>query len=154
MITRSKGLFACLKKNRVRYVVIGGVAAILHGVPRMTGDIDIFIKSSHENAGRMLNTLRDLGYETSELVTPAGLTAVKMLMFENGIKIDVMLKIPGVEFATAWANRQIQYIGDQEFYIISKEDLIASKLAAGRKRDLADAAALTGSQTQPGNEIF
>lgn len=142
MISRSKALFASLEKNRVKYVIIGGVAAILHGVPRMTGDIDLFIESGHENAGRMLNTLRELGYETSELITPVGLSAVKMLMFENGIKIDVMLKIPGVAFAEVWANRQIQYIGDQEFYIISKADLIASKLAAGRKRDLDDVAAL------------
>jgi hypothetical protein len=143
MITRSKALFACLEKNRVNYVVIGGVAAILHGVPRMTGDIDIFIEPGAENARRMLNALGDLGYETSELVTPEGLAAVKMLIFENQIKIDVMLKIPGLDFATAWANRQIQSVGDQTFYIVSKADLIASKLASGRKRDLADVAALT-----------
>jgi hypothetical protein len=124
-------------------VVIGGVAAILHGVPRMTGDIDIFIEPGAENARRMLNALGDLGYETSELVTPEGLAAVKMLIFENQIKIDVMLKIPGLDFATAWANRQIQSVGDQTFYIVSKADLIASKLASGRKRDLADVAALT-----------
>jgi len=70
MITRSKALFARLEKNRVKYVIIGGVAAILHGVPRMTGDIDIFIEPGPENARRMLNALGDLGYETSELVTP------------------------------------------------------------------------------------
>ena len=145
MIARSKTLFACLEKNRVKYIVIGGVAAILHGVPRMTGDIDIFIEANPENAGRMLNTLRDLGYETSELVTPEGLAAVKLLMFENSIKIDVMLRIPGVEFAEAWTNRKTQYVGDQKFYIISKADLIASKLAAGRKRDLEDVAALAQS---------
>lgn len=114
----------------------------MHGVPRMTGDIDIFIESSIENAERMLNTLKDLGYETSELVTPKGLAAVKMLIFENSIKIDVMLNIPGLKFSRAWSNKKIQYAGNQKFYIISKEDLIASKLAAGRERDLADVAAL------------
>ncbi|MCP4350150.1 MAG: nucleotidyltransferase family protein [Desulfobacterales bacterium] len=130
MIARSKALFACLERNRVKYVVIGGVAAILHGVPRMTGDIDIFIEASLENAESMLNTLRDLGYETSELVTPDGFIAVKLLIFENSIKIDVMLSIPGVDFAAVWANKIVQYAGDQKFYIISKADLIASKLAA------------------------
>ncbi len=143
MIARSKTLFACLEKNEVKYVIIGGVAAILHGVPRMTGDIDIFIEADLENAERMLATLKELGYETSGLVTPAGFVAVKLLIFENGIKIDVMLRIPGVEFATAWANKKVQYAGEQKFYIISKPDLIASKLAAGRKRDLADVTALT-----------
>jgi hypothetical protein len=103
MITRSKALFARLEKNRVKYVIIGGVAAILHGVPRMTGDIDIFIEPGPENARRMLNALGDLG----------------------------------------WANKQIQSVDDQKFYIISKSDLIASKLASGRKKDLDDVAALT-----------
>ncbi len=106
MITRSKALFAALEKNKVKYVIIGGVAAILHGVPRMTGDIDIFIDTSRDNALCMLNTLADLGYETTELVTPDGLVAVKFLIFENGIKIDVMLDITGLDFATAWANRE------------------------------------------------
>lgn len=143
MIAHSKALFTCLEKHKVKYVVIGGVAAILHGVPRMTGDIDIFIDAGLENAQRMLNTLNDLGYDTSELLTPAGLAAVKLLMFENSIKIDVMLQIPGVEFATAWANKEVKHTGQQKFYIISKADLITSKLAAGRKKDLADVEALT-----------
>ena len=141
MITRSKALFAALEKNKVKYVIIGGVAAILHGVPRMTGDIDIFIETSRDNTQRMLNTLADLGYETTELVTPDGLVAVKFLIFENGIKIDVML-VPGLDFATAWANRETMYASKQAFYIISKADLITSKLASGRKKDLADVAAL------------
>ncbi len=145
MITRSKALFAALEKNKVKYVIIGGVAAILHGVPRMTGDIDIFIDTSRDNALCMLNTLADLGYETTELVTPDGLVAVKFLIFENGIKIDVMLDIPGLDFATAWANRETMYAGKQSFYIISKVDLITSKLASGRKKDLADVAALQNS---------
>ena len=48
MIARSKALFTSLEKHNVRYVVIGGIAAILHGVPRMTGDIDLFIETTKE----------------------------------------------------------------------------------------------------------
>ncbi len=142
MIARSRGLFASLKKHQVKYVVIGGVAVVLHGVPRMTGDIDLFIEASVENARRMLAVLKELGYATSDLVTPEGLAAVKLLMFENGIKVDVMLEIPGLDFATAWANKLIMRAGDQEFYLVSKADLIAAKQAAGRQRDLEDVAAL------------
>ena len=143
MIVRSKALFACLEKHGVRYVVIGGVAAILHGVPRMTGDIDLLIDATLDNAQRMLDTLEDLGYDTSELVTPEGLLAVKLLMFENGIKVDVMMRVPGLDFATAWKNREIQHVGKQLFYLVSKADLIASKLGAGRQKDLDDVEALT-----------
>jgi len=142
MIAHSKGLFLSLERNNVKYVVIGGVAAILHGVPRMTVDIDLFIEATLDNAQRMLNTLQDLGYETSELITPEGLVAVKLLMFENGIKIDVMMQIPGVTFDVAWAHKEVRYTGEQSFYIMSKADLIAAKLASGRQRDLADVAAL------------
>ncbi len=143
MIIRSKALFACLEKHNVKYVVIGGVAAILHGVPRMTGDIDLLIESTPDNARRMLDTLKDLGYDTSELVTPEGLLTVKLLMFENGIKIDVMMRIPGLDFATAWQHKEIHHIEEQSFYLVSKADLIASKLAAGRQKDRDDVAALT-----------
>jgi hypothetical protein len=123
-------------------VVIGGVAVILHGVPRMTGDIDLFIEATVENTRRMLMVLEELGYKASDLVTPEGLAAVKLLMFENGIKVDVMLEIPGLDFATAWANKLVMRAGDQEFYLVSKADLIAAKQAAGRQRDLEDVAAL------------
>ncbi|MEZ4866118.1 MAG: nucleotidyltransferase [Caldilineaceae bacterium] len=142
MIARSKALFASLEKYNVKYVVIGGVAAILHGVPRMTGDIDLLIEATIANAQRMLAVLKDLGYETADLVDPAGLVLVKFLIFENGVKIDVMLQIPGLDFATAWKNKLTRYTGEQPFYVLAKDDLIATKRAAGRQRDLEDVAAL------------
>jgi hypothetical protein len=122
--------------------VIGGVAAILHGVPRMTADIDLLIESTVDNAQRMLAVLKDLGYATADLVEAQGLTPVKLLMFENGIKIDVMLQIPGLHFATAWKNKLTMHINEQSFYILAKADLISAKLAAARQRDLEDVAVL------------
>ncbi|MEM7131869.1 MAG: nucleotidyltransferase [Chloroflexota bacterium] len=145
MITRSKDLFASLEKNRVKYVVIGGVAAILHGVPRMTGDVDLLIEPSIENAERVLQVLADLGYDTASLVDPSGLVQVKYLIFENGIKIDIMLDIPGLDFETAWANKVEMFAGEQSFWVVSKADLIDAKRAAGRERDLNDVEALTNT---------
>jgi predicted nucleotidyltransferase len=142
MIAHSKELFAYLEKYEVKYVIIGGIAVILYGVPRMTGDIDLFIEATVENARRMLQVLQELGYQTTDLVTPEGLAAVKFLIFENGIKIDVMLKIPGLDFATAWSNKLIMHTGQQKFYLVSKADLITSKRAAGRPQDLEDVAML------------
>ncbi len=142
MIARSRTLFTSLEKQKVKYVVIGGVAVVLHGVPRMTGDVDLLIEASVENATRMLAVLHDLGYPTANLVSAQGLSAVKYLMFENGIRIDVMLEIPGIDFATAWANKVTMHTGRQPFYVIAKTDLIIAKRAAGRHQDLEDAAAL------------
>jgi hypothetical protein len=91
----------------------------------------------------MLDTLNDLGYDTSELITPESLLAVKLLMFENGIKIDVMMQVPGLDFATAWQHKGISHVDEQSFYLVSKADLIASKRAAGRQKDRDDIEALT-----------
>ena len=142
MIARSKALFTFLEKHGVKYVVIGGIAAILHGVPRMTGDIDLLIEPTVENAKRMLAVLKDLGYDTATLVDPEGLILVKYLMFENGIKIDVMLQIPGLDFATAWSNKVTMNTGEQPFFVLAKSDLIIAKIASGRDRDLDDVNAL------------
>ena len=146
MITRSKDLFASLEKNKVKYVVIGGVAAIFHGVPRMTGDIDLLVEATVENAKRVLLVLEELGYDTASLVDPNGLVQVKYLIFENGIKIDIMLDIPGLDFEQAWANKVQMSAGDQQFWVVSKDDLLDAKRAAGRERDLADVEALTAAQ--------
>lgn len=146
MITRSKDLFASLEKNKIKYVVIGGVAAILHGVPRMTGDIDLLVEATVENAERILLVLEELGYDTAPLVDPHGLIQSKYLIFENGIKIDIMLDIPGLDFEQAWANKVQMHAGTQQFWVVSKEDLLDAKRAAGRERDLADVAALTATQ--------
>ncbi len=147
MIARSKALFASLEKYEVKYVVIGGVAAILHGVPRMTGDIDLLIEATVENSKRVLAVLDNLGYATAKLVDPIGMTQVKLLMFENGIKVDVMLQIPGLDFTTAWANKLTLYAGEQPFYVLSKNDLIAAKRASARQRDLEDVDALEASES-------
>ena len=61
---------------------------------------------------------------------------------------EIILQIPGLDFATAWANKVTMVAGEQEFYVLSKADLIAAKLAAGRQRDLEDAAVLATNSEQ------
>jgi hypothetical protein len=111
----------------VKYVVIGGIAAVLHGVPRATFDIDLLIEASPENARRLLDALLDARLGTALLTTPENLLANEITVFNDRVRIDVQTSTPGLEFEQAWRNRQTMTHQGQEFYVVSKSDLIASR---------------------------
>lgn len=75
MIQKLKGVFRCLDDHEVKYVVIGGIAAVLHGVPRTTFDLDVLIEATVENAGRLLLALLEAGWGTAALTTPEEILA-------------------------------------------------------------------------------
>jgi len=127
-----------LQQRDVRYVVIGGIAAILHGVPRATFDLDILIEPTPDNARRLLDALADAGLGTASLTTPADVLANEITVFKERVRIDVQTSTPGVQFADAWRERQTIIYQGQPFYILSKPHLIAAKRAAGRPVDLED----------------
>jgi len=123
----------------VKYVVIGGIAAILHGVPRATFDLDILIEATPENAQRLLDALREAGLGTATLTSVEGVLANVITIFKDRVRIDVQTSTPGIAFAPAWNRRKAVSYAGQEFFIVCKEDLIASKRASGRPVDLEDA---------------
>lgn len=138
MLNRLQRVFESLEKNEVRYLVIGGIAAVLYGVPRATFDLDIFIEPTRANARRLLKALDEAGLGTASLTNPEELLQNEITIFDDWVRIDAQTRTPGVEFEAAWRNReQMEYQG-QEFQVISREDLIASKRAAGRDVDLRD----------------
>jgi predicted nucleotidyltransferase len=61
MLNQLKGVFSFLQKHKVKYVVIGGIAAVLHGVPRATFDLDILIEATPDNAEKLLKSLLEAG---------------------------------------------------------------------------------------------
>ena len=139
MLNRLRDVFASLNSHEVEYVVIGGMAAILHGVPRATFDLDMLIEATPENAGRLLEALREAGFGTAGLITPEELAAHEITIFKDRYRIDVQTRTPGLAFADAWARRVEMKVEGQPFWVASKEDVIRSKRAAGRKIDLEDA---------------
>jgi hypothetical protein len=139
MLNRLRDVFASLNSHEVEYVVIGGMAAILHGVPRATFDLDMLIEATPENAGRLLEALREAGFGTAGLITPDELAAHEITIFKDRYRIDVQTRTPGLTFADAWARRVEMKVEGQPFWVASKEDVIRSKRAAGRKIDLEDA---------------
>jgi hypothetical protein len=138
MLNRLQDVFASFQRHNVRYVVIGGIAAVLHGVPRATFDLDILIEALPENAGHLLDALLDAGLGTATLITPEELLANEITVFNDRVRIDVQTSTPGLLFEEAWQRRVTMTYHGQNFYVLSLPDLLSSKRAAGRPKDLED----------------
>ena len=126
MLNRLKDVFSSFQKHNVRYVVIGGIAAILYGVPRATFDLDILIEATPENAQNLLEALTDARLGTADLTTSQEILANEITVFQDRVR----------------QNRQEMEYQKQKFFVASRPDLITSKLAAGRPVDLEDVKAL------------
>ncbi|MEM7129309.1 MAG: DUF6036 family nucleotidyltransferase [Chloroflexota bacterium] len=143
MIVKATDLFAALEKEGAQYLVMGGFAAIIYGVPRLTIDVDLFIEGSDENISQVIDALIALGSEQAKVFKSLNSTIVTFIEFDDlPVKTDIMVKVPGVKWDNAWANRTQQIYQDQPFTSISREDLITAKRAAGRPQDLEDVRAL------------
>jgi predicted nucleotidyltransferase len=138
MLNRLQDVFKSFQRHDVRYVVIGGVASVLHGVPRATFDLDILIEASTENAEQLLAALIDAGFGTAAMTNAQDVVAHEITVFNDRVRIDVQTRTPGLSFQDAWHRRKTVTYEGQDFFIVSKEDLIASKRAAGREVDLSD----------------
>lgn len=148
MLNRLRDVFKSFKKHDVRYVVIGGIASILHGVPRTTFDLDVLIEAVPDNARRLLDALLAAGLGTADMTTAEELLANEITVFKDRVRVDVQTRTPGLTFEDAWAHRVTMTFEGYEMAVASRDDLIASKRAAGRPVDLEDVRVLTlpGSQ--------
>ena len=112
MLNQLQDVFASFQKHEVKYVVIGGVAAILHGVPRATFDLDILIEATTDNAKRLLDALQEARLGTALLISVDELLAHEITIFRDRVRIDVQIATPGLCFGDAWRNREtMEYAG-------------------------------------------
>ena len=135
MLDQLQSVFASFQKNDVRYLVIGGIAAVLYGVPRATFDLDILIEPTIENAERLLAALTELGFGTASMTSPDELVSKEITIFADRIRLDVQTSTPGIEFKDVWKRRVTMNYKGQGFQVVSLRDLISSKRAAGRVVD-------------------
>jgi hypothetical protein len=138
MLNRLKDVFRSFQQHDVKYVVIGGIASVLHGVPRATFDLEVLIEATPRNAEALLQALLDAGLGTASLTSVEELLANEITIFKDRVRIDVQTSTPGIRFEDAWLRREVMSYQDQDFFVLAKEDLIASKRAAGRQVDLED----------------
>ena len=123
----------------VRFLIVGAYAVALHARPRATGDLDIWIEPTRENATRAWKALAAFGaplaeLSESDLSTPG-------IVYQIGVaprRIDVLTSLTGVEFASAWPERASGRMGPLECPFIGRAALIRNKRALDRPRDRAD----------------
>ena len=131
-------LFASLISHKVQYLVIGGVASIAYGVPRMTLDVDILIRPTLDNARALLAAFEEAGMGTATLIGPEEMLSHEVTIFQDRLRVDVQTSTPGIDFDQANARYKVLTVQGVELRLVSLEDLIASKRAAGRPQDLED----------------
>ena len=140
-----EAILAALIARGIRFVVIGGVAATVHGSARFTNDIDLCYDTAADNVERLVALLTEWRayLRGVELGLPFILdartfrtTPVMTLTTTMGA-IDLLDQVPGVgDFATALGTSEQVRIGATEFRALTLEALIASKKAVRRKKDL------------------
>lgn len=136
-----RDMLSALSAEGVDYVVVGAYAMAVHGCPRATGDIDILVRPTPEDAKRVLRALKSFGaplldLSEKDLATPG-------TVFQIGLpprRIDIMNEIDGVSFDEAWQGRVTRDIDGASVPVISREHLLRNKRAADRPKDRADAA--------------
>src|ERR1035441_4458681 len=141
-----KDLLSAFHAHGVRYLIVGGYAVIFHAQPRFTRDIDFFIKADHANAQATYAALAEFG-TLLQGIRPEDF-ADRSSFFRFGRDphgFDILPDIPGVDFDAAWERRVETTIDPDsglKAFFISRDDLIAAKLAAARPQDLADVDAI------------
>ncbi|MFP4395667.1 MAG: DUF6036 family nucleotidyltransferase [Anaerolineales bacterium] len=134
-----KEFIISLNDNRVRYLVIGGYAVSLHGYPRYTKDIDIWIEMSPENARRMVKAMEQFGFGSLGLQADDFQEPDQIIQLGYPPnRIDLITTPPGVDFESSYASRAEVEIDDVKVNFIDLEHLKQNKRAAGRLQDLAD----------------
>ena len=142
-----------LYKDRVRYLIVGGLAVNLYGVPRVTQDIDLIISTSKSNILKVISILKNLGYVPRLPVNPEDMAdsdKVKDWIENRNLKafsfchkkdsykeIDIVLIHP-LDFEESFKNKTVKKVENVEIYLASIDDLIKTKEVSGRTQDFSD----------------
>jgi len=136
-------MLSALREVGAEFLVVGAHALAIHGRPRATGDLDLWVRPTPENAARVWSALANFGAPLDS-ITVDDLTRPDVV-FQIGLaprRIDILTSISAVEFSEAWGSRVTVPIGDLTVPVLGREALIANKRAVGRLQDLADLEAL------------
>lgn len=128
-----------LNKKEVEYLIVGGYAVGIHGYPRYTGDLDIWINATRQNARKMVAVLTEFGFDSF------GLTEEDFTKLGNVIqmgyppfRIDILTTIDGVRFKDCYKNKIVVLHDEITLDVIGIEDLRRNKKVSGRLKDIDD----------------
>jgi hypothetical protein len=134
-----KEFIESLNANQVRYLVVGGYAVAIHGHPRYTKDIDIWVEVSPENATNLMRALDQFGFGSLGLTPADFLEADQIIQLGNPPnRIELFTALPGVDFAVCYPLRVEIELDSIHVNFIDLENLKKNKRASGRHQDLAD----------------
>lgn len=135
-----RDMLSALNAEGAEYLVIGAYALSTYLPPRATGDFDIWVRPTAENAERVWRALVRFGAPRRDLTLQD--LATSDTVFRFGLppqRIDILTSITGVEFDAAWMNRVSETIDGLKLTVIGRADLLKNKRATGRPKDLVDA---------------
>lgn len=132
-------MLSALSDAGADYLVIGAHALAAHGYTRGTKDLDVWVRPTPENAARVWQALIEFGaplerLTVDDLYTPGMICQIGV----DPARIDILTSPAGLDFDSAWHRRVMFEVKDAKFPFLSRNDLIASKRAAGRPNDLRD----------------
>ena len=134
-----------LNATAIRYVVIGGYAVAYHGYVRYTGDLDIFVELSVNNAAKLVSALREFGFAMPQLKPALFLRRGRIVRLGyEPMRLEILNEIDGVSFEECYRHRRRSRVGNLTVNFIALPQLLRNKRASGRLKDLADVEALTG----------
>jgi hypothetical protein len=134
-----KEFIQLLNDNHVKYLVIGGYAVAVHGHPRYTKDIDIWIEISEENAQKLVTALTQFGFESLGLTSEDFQTPNQIIQLGYPpSRIDLITSPDGIDFQICYDSKIEVTLNDVPVKFINLDNLKKNKLASGRLQDLAD----------------
>lgn len=144
MIPDFLDLLEALLAVNARFLVVGGYAVGIHGHPRATKDLDVWVEASDQNAPKVIAALRNFGaplhgLTEEELRTPG----VGLQLGVPPGRIDILTQISGVDFEQAWPHRiEASFFDRLTCPVIGRGELLKNKRTSARAQDLADVEAL------------
>ena len=142
-------LLRALLDEKATFLIVGAYALAIHGVPRATGDLDIWIKPDLDNAKHVWNALQSFGAPIKALDISVSDLAKPGMVVQIGLpprRIDLLTDISGVTFEKTWQARVLHEIEGLTVPFIGKEELLQNKKASGRPKDLADVSTLESNK--------
>src|SRR5690606_25001568 len=127
------------------FLVVGAHAMAVHGVPRATGDLDVWIERTAANADKVWRALIEFGAPVEDLAVSRADLEAPGVVIQIGLpprRIDILTDVTGVDFERAWDERVVIELGGLAVPFLGRETLIRNKRATGRLKDLADLEAL------------
>ena len=129
--------------REVRFLIVGAYALGAHGRPRATGDLDVWVEPTPDNAARVMQALGDFGAPLDQITAQD--FSRPGIVFQMGLpprRIDVLTELTGVTFVDAWPSRLRGPFGPVAVDFLGRETFIKNKRATGRARDLGDVESL------------